>query len=523
MSTKFVSGLMVTRRRITTAAAAAAASNDTRIRSKVPTKQVFTPTSMMHFVGRGRGASPLIRLSATRMMVTLPSRHCYLHPTFSTRLSSSSSTSSTSSTSSFSDIRREFREAVELYHTNVKSLPSNLDRLVQELEAEASEPNFWDADNASRNSYVTSQLSRYSGLQTRRNQWTAWKDDGETVLEILSDGGGDSEAGATNDDGGGGTLMMFTDEERDGLIEELQTTTKRFMADLQRYRLELLLSGPYDDRPCRILITAGAGGTEANDWVADLRRMYERHAMKMGYVVHVEDASPGEVVGFKSVELIVSTGAGDGAESVTGDGDDAAVTGSSHHPYGWFKGEKGTHRLVRLSPFNANNKRQTTFAGVDVSPILDEADLTDIDIPEKDLEITTMRSGGAGGQNVNKVNSAVRIKHLPSGLNVKCTQERSQAMNKDLAMQRLKAQLLAIAREQQVQEIQQIRGDQVEASWGNQIRNYVLHPYKMIKDQRTGWESSNVQNFLDGNLEECIAELLKQQAREGQEASLQES
>ena len=406
-----------------------------------------------------------------------------------------------------------------MYRTNMKSLPSNLDQLVQDLEMEASEPTFWDAENSSRNSYVTQQLARYSNLQTRRDQWTTWKDDGETVLEILSEGTPEEQNGKDDDDEG----MMFTDEEREGLIEELQTSTKRLLADCQRYQLELLLSGEYDDRPCRILITAGAGGTEANDWVADLRRMYERHASKMGYSIKLEDASPGEVVGFKSVELIVSTSADPSSvASSRGSDDTGSVSGSSHHPFGWFKGEKGTHRLVRLSPFNANNKRQTTFAGVDVSPILDEADLSDIDIPEKDLEITTMRSGGAGGQNVNKVNSAVRIKHLPSGLNVKCTQERSQAMNKDIAMQRLKAQLLAIAREQQVQEIQQIRGDQVEASWGNQIRNYVLHPYKMIKDQRTGWETSNVQNFLDGDLDECIAELLKQQAQEDQDASLQE-
>jgi peptide chain release factor 2 len=222
----------------------------------------------------------------------------------------------------------------------------------------------------------------------------------------------------------------------------------------------------------------------------------------MGYTVSVEDEQPGEVVGYKSVEMFINGG---------------------ENPFGWFKGEKGAHRLVRLSPFNSNNKRQTTFAGVDVAPIfVDESAFNDIEIPDKDLEITTMRSGGAGGQNVNKVNSAVRIKHLPSGLAVKCTQERSQAVNKDLAMKRLKAQLLAVAKEQRVAEIQEIRGDRVEAAWGQQIRNYVLHPYKMIKDQRTGWETSNVQNFLDGDLEDCIAELLRHRAKEEQDAALQE-
>jgi hypothetical protein len=163
------------------------------------------------------------------------------------------------------------------------------------------------------------------------------------------------------------------------------------------------------------------------------------------------------------------------------------------------------------------------IAGVDVAPILMERDLEEIHIPDKDLEITTMRSGGAGGQNVNKVNSAVRIKHLPSGLNVKCTQERSQVMNKDIAMKRLKGQLLAIAKEQRVQEIKEIRGDQVEASWGAQIRNYVLHPYKMVKDQRTNWETANTQSFLDGDLEECIAALLRRRAEEELEAERQET
>ncbi|CAJ1957280.1 unnamed protein product [Cylindrotheca closterium] len=385
------------------------------------------------------------------------------------------------------EARRKLEEAVKLYEANVKATPPNVDLILRELETEASEPDFWETSNQARNSHVTSQISRYSRIVARLKEWESLKGDGEVAVDMLLSEDADD---------------FFSIEEKESLLEELKVASEKLLEDGKRYELELLLSGPYDDQPCRILLTAGAGGTEANDWVADLRRMYERHASKMGFAVTLEDEQAGEVVGYKSVELIVDGGA---------------------NPYGWFKGEKGAHRLVRLSPFNANNKRQTTFAGVDVAPIfVDEATFDDIDIPDSELEITTMRSGGAGGQNVNKVNSAVRIKHLPTGLAVKCTQERSQAMNKDIAMKRLKAQLLAIAKEQRVAEIKEIHGDRVEAAWGQQIRNYVLHPYKMIKDQRTGWETSNVQNFLDGDLESCIAELLRHNAQEEQDASLQE-
>ncbi len=282
------------------------------------------------------------------------------------------------------------------------------------------------------------------------------------------------------------TLLEMGYEENDAsLIPEIEEALKEFEATFEAIRIKTLLSGEYDRDNAIVSLHAGAGGTESCDWASMLYRMYRRWAERHGFEVELLDFLDGDEAGLKSVTFEVR----------------------GENAYGYLKSEKGVHRLVRISPFNAAGKRQTSFVSCDVMPDI-ETDI-DIEINEEELRIDTYRSSGAGGQHINKTSSAIRITHLPTGIVVQCQNERSQHMNKDKAMQMLKAKLYLLQEEENAKKAADIRGEVTEIGWGNQIRSYVMQPYTMVKDHRTNAESGNVDSVMDGNLDHFINAYLK--------------
>ena len=286
-------------------------------------------------------------------------------------------------------------------------------------------------------------------------------------------------------------LLELADEAGDGSLDtEIADGARRLARELDEFELKLMLSGPHDGKACVLSIHPGAGGTESQDWAQMLMRMYLRWCERSGFKAEVVDLLPGEEAGIKSATI-----------EVTGD-----------FAYGYLRGEMGVHRLIRISPFDASKRRQTSFASVAVVPEVDDVEVA---VREDDLRVDVFRSSGPGGQGVNTADSAVRITHLPTNIVVQCQNERSQLRNRDTAMRILKARLFEIAQKRQRDELQELTGEKKEIAFGSQIRSYTFHPYQLIKDHRTGVEVGNVEAVMDGDLEALInAYLLWARGRE---------
>jgi len=334
-----------------------------------------------------------------------------------------------------------------------------LEKGLREFEFKMQEPNFWEdivlaQEIAQKAKGIKDRIDRYNLVISRIDD-----------LEVL--------------------IELSEEEDDDSSLEEMKSEIKDLSHDTDRFRIEILLSGKYDINNAILTLHTGAGGNDAQDWTEMLYRMYSRWCEKKAYKIEVLDYQPSDEAGIKAVTL-----------KITGE-----------FAYGYLKAEKGVHRLVRISPFNANGKRQTSFASCEVLPELTESQ--DIDIRPDDLRIDTYRSGGAGGQHVNKTDSAVRITHLPTGLVVQCQNERSQHSNKQTAMKMLMAKLLDLKERAKKDRIEDLTGDLKDNGWGSQIRSYVFHPYNLVKDHRTNTEMGNVDAVMDGDIDIFIEEYLR--------------
>ena len=334
-----------------------------------------------------------------------------------------------------------------------------LEREIHELECRMQEPGFWDdskkAEEVTKKSkLIKDKIENYDKLKSQL-------DDIEVLKEIMEE---DDEESAN----------------------EIIETIKSIEAEIDDYNMKILLSGEYDKNNAIVTLHVGVGGTDANDWTEMLLRMYTRWCESKGYSVETIDLIAGDEAGIKSVTL-----------KVTGE-----------YAYGYLKAEKGIHRLVRISPYNANGKRQTSFASMEVIPELTKEQ--DITIRPEDLKVDTYRASGAGGQHINKTDSAVRITHIPTGIVVQCQNERSQLSNRETAMEMLKSKLVELKERAHKEKIEDLTGELKDMGWGSQIRSYVFHPYSMVKDHRTNVETSNVNGVMDGDIDIFINAFLKQ-------------
>ena len=340
-------------------------------------------------------------------------------------------------------------------HFDIDSKQQEVDNLQKQTE----NSDFWNNHN-----HAEDILKQIKDLKSIITQVTDMKQAIETNIEMW---------------------QLLEVEDDSALRTDLAKSIEKTKKELSELNLLLMLSGPYDKNNCILDIHPGAGGTESCDWASMLYRMYTRWCEKKNYSVTVLDYQDGDEAGIKSVSLLIK----------------------GYNAYGYLKNEKGVHRLVRLSPFDANNKRHTSFASIEITPEIDQD--TNIEIDEKDLKIDVYRSTGAGGQGVNTTDSAVRITHLPTKIVVTCQNERSQIQNKEQALKVLKNKLLLRKLEEQEQELKGIKGEQKNIEFGSQIRSYVMHPYSMVKDHRTGEETSNVAKVLDGDIDNFIESNLK--------------
>ncbi|AYF55223.1 peptide chain release factor 2 [Clostridium botulinum] len=336
---------------------------------------------------------------------------------------------------------------------------ASIEKRVLELENRMQESNFWD--NINKAQEITQEAK---GLKDKIEKYYNTKNRLED-LKVL--------------------IEISIEEDDESSVEEILNEIKEVKVIIDEFKVQILLSGEYDKNNAIVSLHAGAGGTDAQDWTEMLLRMYTRWAEAKGYKVEILDILPGDEAGIKSASLKIM----------------------GEFAYGYLKAEKGIHRLVRISPFNANGKRQTSFASLEVLPELTESQ--DIEIKSDDLRIDTYRASGAGGQHINKTDSAVRITHIPTGIVVQSQSERSQFQNKDTAMSMLKSKLVELKERAHKEKIEDLSGDLKEIGWGSQIRSYVFQPYTMVKDHRTNTEMTNVDAVMDGDIDIFIVEYLK--------------